>query len=77
MGGDAHDKKIPLDAKKRVVRKILVPLEEHAEHGTSTLEFDNEENIVYVSLNKGTIKDALHTWISVTLRISVGRTDMC
>jgi hypothetical protein len=77
MGGDAHDKKIPLDAEKSIMGKILVPLEEHAKQGTSTLGFDNEENVVYVSLNKGAIKDALHTWISVTLRIGVGRTDMC
>jgi hypothetical protein len=65
-----------LYAEKRVVRKIFVPLEEHAEQNTPTLDCDDEENIMYVSLNKGAIKDTLHTWISVTLRIRVSRTDM-
>jgi hypothetical protein len=76
MRGNTHDEKIPLDAKKRVMGKIFVPLEEHVKQGTSTLGCNDEENIVYVSLNKGTIKDALHAWISVTLRIGVGRMDM-
>ena len=63
-------------AEKRVVRKIFVPFEEHAEQNTPTLDRNDEENIMYVRLNKGAIKDTLHAWISVTLRISISQTDM-
>jgi len=65
-----------LYAKKRVVRKIFVPFEEHVEQNTPMLDRNEEENIMYVRLNKGAIKDTLHTWISVTLRISISQTDM-
>lgn len=53
-----------------------MPFEEHAEQDTPTLDRNDKVNIMYVRLNKGAIKDTLHAWISVTLRISVGRTDM-
>ena len=75
-GGNTHNEEIPSNAKKRVMRKFFVPLEEHAKQGASTSDCDEEKNVVYVTLNKGSVQDALHTWISVTLGIGINRTNM-
>ena len=54
------------------MRKIFVPLKEDVKKRTPALDKNAKEEVVNVALNEGTIKDTLHTWISIVLRICAG-----